>query len=121
MPPPQHKRKSVRISVTILVDLLTPGSLVSKGRACIVDLSLGGMAVETETVIDREDELLLRINLPGEKTPQEVFANAVRIQKVGNIFRYGLRYSGISFFAKLRLRNYIHKWIKQQQNKNPGA
>lgn len=113
----REKRKYVRIPIIILVDLFTTDSSVPKGRACIVDLSLGGLAVETEVELKKDTELFLRINLPGRPTPLEVFAEVVRQQEMGNVFRYGLRYTQLNIFEKFKLKYYIRKWIKDHQEK----
>jgi len=113
------KRKYVRIPVTILVDLFTPDSQIKKGRACIVDLSLGGMAIETEAELELNSEIFLRINLPsdGKSTMLDVFANVIRQQQIGNLYHYGIRYTRMNIFEKIKLRNFIKRWIKRQKEK----
>jgi len=114
-----YKRKYVRIPVTILVDLYPPDSSVKKGRGCIVNLSLGGMAIETEAELELNSEIFLRINLPsdGKSAILDVFANVIRQQQIGNLYHYGLRYTRINFFEKLRLRSFIKRWIKTHKEK----
>ncbi|MFN3966538.1 MAG: PilZ domain-containing protein [Endomicrobiia bacterium] len=114
-----NRRKYIRIPVTILVDLYPSDSLAKKGRGCIVDLSLGGMAIETEAELELNSEIFMRINLPtdGGQTIFDVFANVIRKQDMGNIFHYGVKYTRINFFEKLKLRSFIKRWIKKHKER----
>ncbi len=112
-----QRRKYPRIPVTILVDLFTPDSSVKKARACIVNISLGGMAIETEAKLELNSEILTRINLLSNEqhTILNVFAIVVREQNLGNLYHYGLKYTRMNFFEKFKLRNFIKKWILKQK------
>ncbi|MFH2070252.1 MAG: PilZ domain-containing protein [Elusimicrobiota bacterium] len=110
------KRKLTRVPVIILLDLHPADTMINKGRGCIVNLSLGGMAVESEAEFDKGDELFIVVNLPGAKKPVEFYADVLHKEKMGNVNHYGLKYVKMKFLQKLRMRHFIHDWIKKQQS-----
>ena len=102
------KRKYDRIPATILAELYPIGSIVSQGRGCVVNLSLGGVAIETETSFAVGTELDLVINLPLQMT-----GRIVRSEKVeGNFNRYGIEFTKSNLLDRLRIRRYIRNWIR---------
>ncbi|MEW6041002.1 MAG: PilZ domain-containing protein [Elusimicrobiota bacterium] len=113
------KRKFLRISSSILIDLYERGSVVPKGRGCIVDISLGGLAVETEASIAIGDELFVRIFLHEKEgkefEPIEMYATVMRFQQVGNLYHYGLKYSRMGIIRKFKIRKSLHRLIDELQ------
>ena len=114
--PVKAQRKHLRIPIVILVDLYLASIMVKRGRGCIVNMSLGGMAIESETEFEKGDELFIVVNLPGAKKPVEFYANILHEEKAGNINHYGLKYVRMKFLQKLKMRNFIHHWIKKQHS-----
>ncbi|OIO75173.1 MAG: hypothetical protein AUJ85_03880 [Elusimicrobia bacterium CG1_02_37_114] len=104
-----YERKYKRASTAILLDMAPVDSLTRKSRGCIVDLSLGGMAVESETDYKMDREILLSINLPIRITGK-IVRKEWNTQE--NLYNYGIEYTKISFFDKLRLKKYVKTLIK---------
>lgn len=109
------KRRHQRISVAILIDIYLTESSIPKGRGCIVNISIGGMAIESSTDLGLNTEIFLRVELDPE-----VFSfhgQIVRKDSKGPVFHYGVRYKKMSWFEKFKLRRYINSWIKTQIKK----
>ena len=64
----------------------------------------------------RSAKLFLRINLGEELKPLDVNTEVVRLQRVGNVYRYGLRYTKLTLIEKFKFRSYLRKWIKKQES-----
>ncbi|OGS22962.1 MAG: hypothetical protein A2252_07755 [Elusimicrobia bacterium RIFOXYA2_FULL_39_19] len=111
-------RKHKRFFTDILVDLFTPDALTNKGRGVIIDMSITGMAIETESLLDVETELLVYIRLPNHKSGHQFFAEIVRMQDFGNLHRYGLNYTRISLAEKIMLFFFIRKWVREHRLEN---
>lgn len=108
------ERRFKRLPSSILIDLYETNSTVPKGRGCIVDVSLGGMAIETEASLPIGDELFLRIFIHQQNSaPLELYANVMRVQQVDNLFHYGLRYTRLGFFGKFKLRRSIDRLVQE--------
>jgi len=106
-------RKSKRVSSAILIDIFETTSAVPKGRGCIVDLSIGGLALESEASLPIGDELFLRIYVhdSNDAAPVEFYAQVMRFQEFGNIYHYGLKFTRLGFFDKFKLRKNINRLI----------
>lgn len=78
----KEQRKYKRFPTTIVTELHTPDSVISKGKGCVTDLSLGGMGFETEANFDEDTDIFLTFNLPIE-----VQGKIVHIKKAGALKR----------------------------------
>lgn len=116
MSPGPKKRKYVRIPVVILVDIYSPGSLIPKGRGCVINLSLGGIAIETETDIDVGSEIYLKLKL-GEET-YDIFGKILRKQLSGNLFQYGVIYTKLNIFEKFKFKKRLKLWIEKHKTES---
>lgn len=98
----KEQRKHPRIPTTIVTELHTPESVISKGKGCVTDLSLGGMGFETEAEFDDEMDIFLTFNLPIE-----VQGKIVHIEKAGSLKKYGIKFTKLGEVEKLNLERYI--------------
>jgi hypothetical protein len=108
----QDRRKHSRFPANIVLDLYEPGSDMMIGKGYIVDISLGGAAMETGLNLGESAEIYMRFNLP----PSVIGARGIIVRKtqlMNNLYRYGVRYSGMNIFRRLRLRRRINSWIKR--------
>ena len=72
------------------------------GRGVVVDVSVSGFAVDTETEMDVGKDYLCHIEIP-----LNVRARVMRRITEGQMKRYGLKFIGQSFFEKWLLRKAI--------------
>lgn len=107
-----QKRKHMRADTNILVDLFSEDALVNMGRGCVVNISFSGLAIETESKLEIDSNVLMDVRLPNAGKPLEIHAKVVRQQDMGNVFRYGLRYTRIPMHKRIYLFLYIHNWLK---------
>ncbi|OGS27471.1 MAG: hypothetical protein A2297_07750 [Elusimicrobia bacterium RIFOXYB2_FULL_48_7] len=103
------KRKHLRADSDILVDIFSADAIVNRGRGCVVNISLGGIAIETESALDLGHELLIDMKLPGGTRPIEIHAKVVRQQNMGNLFHYGLKYTRLGLLQRIKLFFYIKR------------
>jgi len=111
------KRKFIRAATDILVDLFSADALMNTGRGCIVNISLGGIAIETESSFELDRELLVYAKLPNTEKPLEIHAKVVRQQNLGNIRRYGLKYTKVTAVERIKLFAYVHGWLEKLKTK----
>ena len=91
-----EKRKHPRFPVGISMDIHAKGQTVGKCRGTISDLSVGGMAFRTNSMLEEGCSLYLKINIPLE------IRGEVRHIKAGpgasgGMYRYGVRFHKIGF------------------------
>ncbi len=98
----KEQRKHNRVPATIVTQLHTPDSTLSKGKGCVVDLSLGGMGFESESEFDNNTDIFFTMNLPIE-----IQGKIVRIDRKGTLKRYGVKFTKLGDVEKLNLDRYI--------------
>ena len=101
-------RKHQRIPTTIVTELHTSDSVISKGKGCVTDLGLGGMGFETESDFDKNMDIFLTFNLPIE-----VQGKIVHVQKKGSLTRYGIKFTRLGEMEKLHLGKYVTAKFKK--------
>ena len=106
----KERRRYPRISTSILINLLDSENKTPKCQGCIRNLSLGGVALESDTKLTVGTNLLLRINIPIE-----VLGKIVWIEQYGKSYKYGIKFKKISLFDKLKLKKYIETKLKTQK------
>jgi c-di-GMP-binding flagellar brake protein YcgR len=110
----RNRRKYFRYQIRILGYVFTAGVMSSESRCCLINFSLGGIALETNLDISPGAEIQLQINLVPEKV--DIFGRAVRKQQVmENLFRYGIKYTRLNIFERIKLRRKIKKWLRSQE------
>lgn len=103
-----EKRRHKRISTIIMVDLLiTEKNNQLLGRACMTDLSISGMQVETKDELNSEGEFAVRFYLPNGMSFENVYAKIMRRRKESITHVYGLRFTRIPFLDRMRIWWYI--------------
>jgi c-di-GMP-binding flagellar brake protein YcgR len=92
----KEKRKHPRFPVGITLDLRANGHSMAKCRGSIVDLSVGGMAFKTDTVLEEGMHLYLKINVPLEVRGE---IRHIKGAATGGLRRYGVRFHKIGYQA----------------------
>lgn len=97
-----ERRKAVRVPINIILDVYKNGVLEESYRGCGLNLSIKGIAIETDGVFEKNDIVLLRINIPID-----VKGRIVWVKKEGKISRYGIKFEKLGFFEKIQVKKYI--------------
>lgn len=105
-----NQRRYERVPTVVLVDLYTPGSGLSKGRGCVVDISLGGLAIETTLELTDGTELVFEI-----EKGMPIHGRVVNVRQQLPVNRYGLVYTQLSFWKRLRLWMYVRRLLRVQK------
>ncbi len=107
-----EKRRHVRVSNIIMVDIYNyfSGKFISSGF--ITDICVGGMRVESNEQLDAEDEVLLKFILPTGNYFDNMKGKIVRTGKESVTIFYGISFLDISLLDKLRLWFYAKKMRK---------
>ena len=95
------KRKQERFDANLFAEL-NSASGVSYGRAVVIDVSLSGIALETESDLSAGEEIECDIEMP-----LRFRAKVMRTVMEGQVKRYGLRFCDQSFFDKLLLKKIL--------------
>lgn len=98
----KERRRQPRFGANLFAELENLQSGESLGRAVVVDVSLSGVAVETESDIAHETEVDLYVEVPFH-----VKARVVRRIADGQIKRYGLQFMGQGLIDKLLLKKLL--------------
>jgi c-di-GMP-binding flagellar brake protein YcgR len=108
------RRKHIRITAKVLVDIYARGH--KKGRGCIVDISMGGIGVESELDIPKLTEIYMFVMM--DPLSMDVYGKIVyKAEKMQGLFKYGIQYTKMNLLKKLKLKWHITKWVKQQSKK----
>ena len=98
----RERRRQQRLDANLFAELHDPATDDTLGRGVVVDVSLGGMAVETEANLEIPSRVGCYVEIPFF-----VRAEIVRRETKGNITRYGLRFAGQTFIDKLLLKKLL--------------
>ncbi len=84
-----EKRRHVRFPVGLSLGVVTKGAGVRRCLGVIADLSTGGMAFESDAVLEEGSSLYLRVNIP-----LEIRGEVRRVKPAGTAgrYRYGVRF-----------------------------
>jgi hypothetical protein len=97
----QDKRKKERFNANLFAEL-SSASGAPYGRGVVVDVSLSGFAVETETDLTSGEEIECHIEVPIRFR-----AKVMRSVIEGQVKRYGLKFSDQSLLDKLLLKKIL--------------
>ena len=101
-----ERRKHPRVEMRVLLDLYVFGALVSQGRGCVTDLSLGGLRLETE--IDFEVDTPLNLRFPmSEEIPLDFMGEIIWKKPGPPGYIYGIKFTDLHFGSKRQLQKYI--------------
>jgi c-di-GMP-binding flagellar brake protein YcgR len=107
----RKKRKHSRIPITILCDIFVSDSKIPEGRGCIVNFSLGGVAVVTRLDFAPDTEIRMQLNFNNEQL--DISSTVAHGRAVmGDVFIYGVRYVRLNLFRKFKLNRKLKKWVK---------
>jgi PilZ domain len=84
-----EKRRHERVPVGLSLGVVTKGQGVRRCLGVIADLSTGGMAFESDAVLEQGSSLYLRVNIPLEIRGE---VRRVKPAGRGGHFRYGVRF-----------------------------
>jgi DNA-binding response OmpR family regulator len=74
----------------------------------IVDISVSGMLVETNSVIEQGDKLLAEFYLSGQQSQVLLYAEAMRVDKQGDQRSVGMRFSAGQEDAIVPIEAFVH-------------
>lgn len=87
-----EKRKHPRFPVGITMDIHAKGHPVGKCRGTIMDLSVSGMSLKTNSQLEEGSVLYLKLNIPLEIRGE---IRHIRSGAAGGPYRYGVRFHHI--------------------------
>ncbi len=102
--PGVERRRHARVEVKPLVY----ASKVVDSPPILLDLSVGGMAIQAMHVLEKGEQVEFEFALPQVKTEFSGIAEIVWADISG---RAGVRFSGLSYFDRARLQ----EWVVQNQ------
>jgi c-di-GMP-binding flagellar brake protein YcgR len=106
---PIEKRRNPRIDTLIVTDVSAKlNSIVTRG--CIVDLSKGGMKIETNENLDKVSYVHLTFTLPDGQIIKELRAKIVRKIKSALTYTYGIQFRDINIFDLLKITRFINNY-----------
>lgn len=101
-----ERRKFPRVLTSIPSELLVATTLVSRGNGSIVNLSLGGLVVESDAQFNTGTDLCLY-----SKLPVKLCGTIIRSEKTAHTNRYAVRFSLLDDIEKLAFNEYIHSCL----------
>ena len=98
----KERRRAERLEANLFAELETVDGR-SLGRAVVTDVSLTGLAVETEADIQARDTVVCHVEIP-----LDLVATIVRGQnQSATVHRFGLRFKSMSFLEKFLIRRLL--------------
>lgn len=88
----KEQRRYARQPANFLIELVDEGRGERRQSAYVVDISEGGLSLETHKKMERGSSLTLKF-----KIPLIVQGDVVRMETKGSKFRYGVRFHSIRF------------------------
>lgn len=113
------KRKHPRFNVTIKADIYLAESSILQGKGIVIDISLGGLCIESTAELHLYSTLIIHLKLDPEIFTFE--GEILRKEQKGPVFSYGVKYKGLNLFAKFKLKKRIENWVKSYGRTNPPA
>lgn len=97
----KERRRAERLDANLFAEIETVSG-TRLGRAVVTDVSLTGLAVESEVDLPIDGKVICHIEIP-------VNLKAIVVRSVGNsaVRRYGLRFEGQGFWDKFFLRRML--------------
>ncbi|OGS46565.1 MAG: hypothetical protein A2539_01670 [Elusimicrobia bacterium RIFOXYD2_FULL_34_15] len=109
-----EQRKHQRVSYNAGVDILVITIQRTLYKGLIKNISLGGLAVETEAAIGIGDECKFSFLLPSKKNIKAV-GHIVWEYKDKNSYFYGVQFSKIGFISKFILKHFIENKLEEEE------
>ncbi|MFH1353468.1 MAG: PilZ domain-containing protein [bacterium] len=100
------KRKYDRKRETVLLDVYKAGAFEEKSRACLTDISTGGLGFESSSQFNMGDKVNLVFCIKEGKG--YVLEGVIRrVARSAVTYSYGVQFVEMGFFAKLRLKKFV--------------
>ncbi len=98
----KEKRKQPRLEANLFAELSGRPSGDPLGRGVVVDVSLSGLAIETEADFSVDDMVTCHIEVP-----LKLEARIVRRISNGQVKKYGLRFENQSIFDRFMFKKIL--------------
>ncbi|MEW6555732.1 MAG: PilZ domain-containing protein [Elusimicrobiota bacterium] len=113
MPKGEEKRKFVRVLLDIPCKFSSMDYPTENADAKVIDISVNGVSIETNTEVTLGENLQLKIMLPNGLNCE--FAGQVMWNKSGqNIRKYGLKLTKINMLDRIKLGDFIMSQLAEQ-------
>jgi len=99
---PENRRKKTRFDANMFVEISSTTLKEILGRGVVTDVSLSGLAIETEVDMDLNRNFDLHVEIP-----LNIRARVVRSLAPGRLKRYGLKFIGQGFLDRLLLKKLL--------------
>ena len=107
-----ERRKYPRIGTSIHADLVTQGSIFVQGSGNITNLSMGGMAFESDKNLDERAKIFFYLDLPFNLSVE-----ISRKEYMGNRLKYAVKLDLLSSFDEFKLKKYIETHKNKERPK----
>ena len=98
----KERRRAERLDANLFAELETVDGR-SLGRAVVTDVSLTGLAIETEADVQPSDVVVCHVEIP-----LNLLATVVRSQNAtAAVRRFGVRFKGLSLIEKFLIRRLL--------------
>ncbi len=97
-----ERRRAERLESNLFAVIRANGDSSKLGRAIVIDVSVSGFAVETETDMEVGKDYQFDVEIPITFK-----AKVVRSLTPGQMKKYGLKIVGQGFFSKLLLKKLL--------------
>ena len=110
----RKKRRHFRIPVTVLCDIFTLGSDKAFARGCIVNVSIGGIAVMTGADLVPDTRIRLR---PEHENPKSFIHGEIvyRVRVMDDVYCYGIRFTSINIIKRILLKKKLLKYFREHK------
>lgn len=98
----KERRRAVRLDANLFAELETADGR-RLGRAVVKDVSLSGVAIETEADLPAAGKVICHIEIPLDLSATVVRSD----EKSITVREYGLRFSGVSLMEKFLIRRLL--------------
>jgi len=99
-------RKYERAATLVLLNVESLSAPQKSGRAAVTDISIGGVAFESDIEFNIDDDVLIRFIFHGHNV--YVFEGIIkRVESKGGLYSYGVELKEIGFFKKIKLKRLI--------------
>ena len=118
-----ERRRFPRINVHIIPDEMYPigGAEIIPKRGEIINLSIGGVAIDTKELFRVGDNVYLTFSLPNGARISEVYAHLIRVEEKEGQNYLGVRFLNLSDSYRESIREFIKTQIAPPQVPGPQA
>ncbi|MCS7184941.1 MAG: PilZ domain-containing protein [bacterium] len=108
-----ERRKYVRVPINMIIEVRTSKALLNRGLARVRDISLGGMAIETELKLWKGSKVFLTISIPMQILGSVVYEKSTNLTGVNS---YGIKFEKLGFFNRINLKRFITARLSKIKN-----